>query len=109
MKGGRSAFQGTGPALGWKLRKARRCLGEESTGTHRVLVPGSRIGGAVASVLATGPIGRGFEPGQGNGYLRAIKIGRTPFFGWEVKPKVPCHKILLRAKNLVEVARRLVD
>jgi hypothetical protein len=27
----------------------------------------------VVSVLATGPKGRGFKPGQGGGFLRAIK------------------------------------
>jgi hypothetical protein len=32
----------------------------------------------VVSVLATGPKGRGFEPGQGDGFLRAIKIRSTP-------------------------------
>jgi hypothetical protein len=46
------------------------------------------------SVLATGPKGRRFKPGQGNGLLRVIKILSTPSFGWEVKPEVPCRKIL---------------
>jgi hypothetical protein len=32
----------------------------------------------VVSVLATGPKGVGFEPGQGDGFLRAIKIRGTP-------------------------------
>jgi hypothetical protein len=32
----------------------------------------------VVSVLATGPKGRGFEPGQGDGFLRAIKTRSTP-------------------------------
>jgi hypothetical protein len=48
----------------------------------------------VVSVLATGPEGREFEPGQGDEFLRAIKIRSTPSFGWEVKPEVPCRKIL---------------
>jgi hypothetical protein len=48
----------------------------------------------VVSVLATGPKGRGFEPSQGDGFLRAIKIRSTTSFGWEAKPKVPSHKIL---------------
>jgi hypothetical protein len=39
----------------------------------------SRLGGVVVSVLATGPKGRGFEPGQGDSFLRAIKIRSTPF------------------------------
>jgi hypothetical protein len=37
-----------------------------------------RLGGAVVNVLATGPKGCGFEPGQGDGFLRAIKIRSTP-------------------------------
>jgi hypothetical protein len=32
----------------------------------------------VVSVLATGPKGCGFEPGQGDEFLRVIKIHRTP-------------------------------
>jgi hypothetical protein len=32
----------------------------------------------VVSVLATGHKGRKFEPGQGDGFLRAIKIRSTP-------------------------------
>jgi hypothetical protein len=38
----------------------------------------------VVSVLATGPKGHKFEPGQGDGFLRARKIRSTPSFGWEV-------------------------
>jgi hypothetical protein len=37
-----------------------------------------RLGRVVVSVLATGPKGCGFEPGQGNGFLRTIKISSTP-------------------------------
>jgi hypothetical protein len=33
-----------------------------------------RFGGVVISVLATGPKGRSFEPGQGDGFLKAIKF-----------------------------------
>jgi hypothetical protein len=36
------------------------------------------LGVLVVSVLATGPKGCGFEPGQGNGFLRVIKIRSTP-------------------------------
>jgi hypothetical protein len=43
------------------------------------------LGGLVVSVLATGPKVRGFD-----GFLRVIKI-RSPYFGGEVKPSVPCH------------------
>jgi hypothetical protein len=54
------------------------------------------------SVLATGSKGRGFEPSQGHGLLRAIKILSTPSFGWEVKPEVPCRKILRHVKDLLK-------
>jgi hypothetical protein len=37
-----------------------------------------RLGGVVVSMLATGPKGSGFEPSQGDGFLRAIKIRSTP-------------------------------
>jgi hypothetical protein len=52
----------------------------------------------VVSVSATGPKGREFKPGRGNGFIRAIKIRSTPSFGWEVKPEVPCRKILRHVK-----------
>jgi hypothetical protein len=53
----------------------------------------------VVSVLATGPKGSGFKPGQGEGFLRAIKISSTPSFGWEVKPEFSCRKILPLVKD----------
>jgi hypothetical protein len=56
----------------------------------------------VFSVLATGPYGCGFEPGQGDGFLRAIKISSTHSFGWEVKLDVPCRKILRHVKDLLK-------
>jgi hypothetical protein len=56
----------------------------------------------MVNVLATGTKGRGFEPGEGDGFLRAIKIRSTPSFGWEVKPEVPCRKILRRVKDLLK-------
>jgi hypothetical protein len=49
----------------------------------------SRLGGVVVSVLATVPKSCGFEPGQGDECLRAIKIRSTPSFGWEVKREGP--------------------
>jgi hypothetical protein len=42
---------------------------------------GGRLGGVVVSVLATGPNGRGFNPGRGDGFLKAIKIRSTTFSG----------------------------
>jgi hypothetical protein len=65
----------------------------------------SHLGGAVVSVLATGPKGHGFKPGQGDGFLRVIKTRSTPSFGWEVKPEVPCHKILWHVKDLLTYQR----
>jgi hypothetical protein len=62
----------------------------------------SRLDGVVVSVLATGPKGRGFEPGQGDVFLRVIEIHSTPSFGWEVTPEVPCHKILQYVKDLLK-------
>jgi hypothetical protein len=61
-----------------------------------------RLGGIVVSVLATGPKGRGFEPGQGDGFLRVIKIRDIPSFGWDVKPEVLCRKILRHVKCLMK-------
>jgi hypothetical protein len=56
----------------------------------------------VVSVLATGPKSCGFEPGQGDGFLRVIKICSTPSFGCEVKPEVPCRKILRHVKDVLK-------
>jgi hypothetical protein len=43
--------------------------------------PLSRLGGSVASVVATGPKGRGFKPGRLDGFLREIQIRSTLSFG----------------------------
>jgi hypothetical protein len=40
----------------------------------------SRLGGVVVSVLATGPKVCGFQLGQGDGFLRTIKIRSTHSF-----------------------------
>jgi hypothetical protein len=42
-------------------------------------------------MLAIGPKVCGFQPGQGNGFLRPMKICSIPSFGGEVKPEAPCH------------------
>jgi hypothetical protein len=44
-----------------------------------------------------------FKPDRDNGFLRAIKVHSTPSFGGEVKPPVPCCKILGRGRNYCEV------
>jgi hypothetical protein len=59
----------------------------------------------VISVPDTGPNGRGFEPSQGDGSFRAIKIRSTPSFGWEVKPEVPCRKISCYVEDLLKSHR----
>jgi hypothetical protein len=56
----------------------------------------------VVSVLATGPKDRGSELDQGDGFLRATKIRSTPSFGWEIKPEIPCRKILRHVKDLLK-------
>jgi hypothetical protein len=71
-----------------------------STGSHLgEYGDDSRLGGVVFSVLDTGHKGRGFKPSRGDEFLRATKIRSTPSFGWEVKPEVPCRKILRRVKD----------
>jgi hypothetical protein len=64
-----------------------------------------RLGVVVVSVLATGPKGRVFKPGRGDGFLRAINIRSSPPFGWEVKPKNPCRKILRHVKDSLTYQR----
>jgi hypothetical protein len=41
----------------------------------------------------------GSNPAESDGLLRAIKIRSTLSFGGEVKPSVPCRKILLLIKS----------
>jgi hypothetical protein len=55
----------------------------------------------VVSVHATGPKDCGFEPSQGNGFLRVIKIRSTPYFRQKLKLEVPC-KILWQVKDLLK-------
>jgi hypothetical protein len=65
----------------------------------------SRLGGVVVSVLAAGPKGHRLKPGWGDGFLGAIKICSTPYFGWELKPEVPCRKILRHVKDPLRYIR----
>jgi hypothetical protein len=48
-----------------------------------------RIYGVMDSVLVIRPKVRGFKPGGGNEFVRAIKIRNTPFFGGEFKSETP--------------------
>jgi hypothetical protein len=47
------------------------------------------LGGVVVNVLATGPKDCGFKPGQGDRFLRAIKIHSTPSFRMGSKARGP--------------------
>jgi hypothetical protein len=62
----------------------------------------SGFDGIVVCVLATKPKGCGFEAGQGNGFLKAIKIRSTPSCEWKVKPEVPCRQILRHVKEFLK-------
>jgi hypothetical protein len=65
------------------------------------LIPqASFLGGVMVGVLAIRPKVRGFKPGQGVGFLRAIKIRSTPSFGWEVKPEAHVARFYGMLKNL---------
>jgi hypothetical protein len=58
----------------------------------------SHFSGVVVSVLATGPKGCRFKPGQGDGFLRVIKICSTPSSGEEIRLETPGCKILWHVK-----------
>jgi hypothetical protein len=60
------------------------------------------LGGVVVSVLAVRLKACGLKLGRNDGFLRAIKICRTPSYGWEIKPEVPCRKILRHIKDLLK-------
>jgi hypothetical protein len=45
------------------------------------------------------PRSAGSNPAEDDGFLMAIKIHSTTFFKGDVKPMVPCHKILWHIKN----------
>jgi hypothetical protein len=59
----------------------------------------SRFGDVVVSVHTTGQKGRGFIPCRGDVFLIAINSRSKPSAGCEVKPEVPCHKILQHVKD----------
>jgi hypothetical protein len=67
---------------------------------------GRHLDGVVVSVLATGPKGRGFKPGQSNGFLSVIKIRTTPS-SWMGSKAGRSHAVRLYAacKRTLEVPR----
>jgi hypothetical protein len=66
------------------------------------MVPTSRLGGIVVSVLATGPKGCGFKPGQVDGFFQSDKNPQHTFLS---DGKVPCRKILWHVKELLKSHR----
>jgi hypothetical protein len=57
----------------------------------------SHLGAVMVSVLGTRPEVCGLNPGQGDGFLRAIKT----FLQRGSKPEAPCRPILWHVKNLL--------
>jgi hypothetical protein len=57
----------------------------------------------MVSVLATGPKGCGFEHGQGDGFLRAIKTLSTPSFRMGSKAGGPMSRDFTACKITLEV------
>jgi hypothetical protein len=62
----------------------------------------------VHSVFTVIPKIRVFEPGRGRWYLRAIHIRSTTAFEVEVKPSVPCHKVLKHVEEPCEYERYFI-
>jgi hypothetical protein len=50
-----------------------------------------------------------FRPGQGDGFLRAIKICSKQSFGREEKHSTPCRKILLHIKITSKYGQRYFE
>jgi hypothetical protein len=57
-------------------------------------------------VFAIGPKVRGVKPGQGDGFLRAMKIRSTPSFVGEVQPEAPSRKILRHVKIMYKYEQK---
>jgi hypothetical protein len=62
----------------------------------------------MVSVLAIVPKVRWFKRGSDDGFLRAIKIRSTPFFGGKVKWEVPCRMILRHVKHNLQVRTKIL-
>jgi hypothetical protein len=64
--------------------------------------PSVALGGLVVAILSLDPTFVGSNPDEDDGFLRAIKIRSTTFFGGEVKPLVPCRKVFRYVKENYE-------
>jgi hypothetical protein len=60
------------------------------------------LSGLVVACLQFGPRFVGSNPAENDGFLKATKIGSIIYFGGEVKPSIPCHKILCHVKEPYE-------
>jgi hypothetical protein len=60
----------------------------------------------ILACLPLDPRFAGSNPAEDDGFLRSIKIHSTPSFGGEVKPSVPCRKILQHVKEPCRVWKR---
>jgi hypothetical protein len=63
------------------------------------------LGGLVVSVLVIEQKVRGFKPGRRRWIFKGDKVRSTPSFREEIKPSVPCRKILRHAKEPYEYER----
>jgi hypothetical protein len=57
----------------------------------------------MAACFLLGPRFAGSVPVEGDGFLRAIQIRSTTYFGGEAKPSAPCRKISRHVKNPFEL------
>jgi len=72
-----------------------------STVQHLELLPREgRLRWSRGSVLAFGTQIRGFKPGRSRRIFKGEKIFRTPSFGGEVKPSVPCRRFAACKRSL---------
>jgi hypothetical protein len=66
------------------------------------------LGDVMVTVLLIGAKVRGFKPGWGVGFLRAIKIRNTTSFGGEVKLSAPFRNILRHVTGPFEVWTKIL-
>jgi hypothetical protein len=59
----------------------------------------------VIAYLPLDPRLSGSNPAEDEGFLRAIKLRSTTYFGGKVKPSAPCRKILRHVKETCEYER----
>jgi hypothetical protein len=63
------------------------------------------LGGLVVACLPLDPRFMGSNPTKDDGFLSAIRIYSTGSFRGEIKPYVPCRKILRQLRNLTRYER----